>query len=203
MDKKIVIILILLLVSSCVNRDENSKYHFDEKTNTLYINNQYSNKVERIVVRNHSRDIEKQVINLDKKDHFISAVNTYKTVWWKKENYLNTKIVLDYEGNLENSQSTFYQVYLYEIDKKMSAEITLNRSILKGGETYLLSGEIDNNYKIKGKVDTVFFINDKAILDIKQKKAGLNSLRFLICSDKIENKITNRKIIFGNLKFFI
>lgn len=115
----------------------------------------------------------------------------------------NNWLSINYDGNLNLEDSYFYEETLFIVNDTLYAEIQFLTSKFKNGQSYILYGNVKDDFSFVHDIDTVYFKNNIAIFPLNNVVKGRNDVRFLIVDETKSNKKTKKKrsIMYGTLRF--
>lgn len=182
------------------NRLDFIKYDKEKQLLVIDYNKLNNNRIKEVEILNNS-DIPKQSIFVDS-NLTVYRISNYKNVFWKKE-YENNWISFDDDGNLDFSESYFYETSLVYKEDKIYIECFLKKPLLKGVQ-YILLGELDDRYQFKNEIDTFFFNSEGlATFPHLKAKAGINNIKFVIIDEQKINGIIQRRLIYANKTYVL
>lgn len=205
MKRQIIWLCFAVLIGSCeTDHDDNSEtFDFNNKTGELTLSyenlSKWNTQLKKIIIQSHS-DLHSQEIILDS-NLIVNDVITYKNVFWK-DNFKNNWIAFDRQGNLNFNDSYFYETFLDYKDGSLVIECTFQNHV--GNVQYLLHGDLDENYKFKGKIDTSYFNPDNSAFFIDPNaKNGTNFVRFIIVDEDNSGKEVKQRKIYGAKEYVL
>lgn len=202
------LIFSLLFLNSCEDKTipalKSNQVDYDSKTGILKIYEDSLNDLKEVIFipkqSNH-----KQIIRITENFKISYLENRIRT--FEDENYLNTIIAFDRQGNFDFFDSYYYISAPYKNKiGEVYVSCILDRSLFND-EIFAVVGEYDELFQlnINGDIDTIRFSNDReAFIPIPNPKQGKNNLRFKIIDKKnADNDTIHQRVVFVDKDFWI
>lgn len=195
----------IILLGCSENQRTSPKLDFvsynKEKGILLIDNKKLNGKKLKVIEILSNSDIQKQSIFVDS-NLTCYRISNFKNVFWKN-NYENNWISFDDDGNLDFSESYFYETSLFFENEKVFIECYLKKPLLQGRQ-YVLLGGLDDKYRFTSKIDTFFFNIEGSVQfpDLYSKK-GKNNIRFIIIDEQKIDGIIQRRLIYAKKNYVL
>lgn len=123
----------------------------------------------------------------------------------KKKDYINSWVKLDHQGNIDFTQSYFYETFLSADDTMVYVNCSLEKVLLNDAKYFVVVSKFDKKFNsLNSKFDTIAFNQDFiAKIPFPQWKKGKNNIRFIIVQEKLNGNVFERSKTYCDKDFYV